>query len=309
MAGARIINRQRVTLNRNPAVDPNESVQERSWREWRENFNRISADPESAGNTDLYRAIGFLDHARRHAIRVAQEQGRKVDPNVLAGYDNEQEYYLSVIKRRGRQGNPDGLDTPWAREYIRKARDWGEESALAGDDLNHAQFERDTRAHKYHWADYDDSREDAWNAFQEGFEGAHAGNPSPAGKVGLKHLALLFPGNPGYLQNESKAAFLERYRKAQKRVKKIHAEAEARRQAEANARATETNPGLWNPACYQRESESERERMGPRYWIIGQIDDIRHEDRGPFDYKQDANRQLKSLQATYPDLYLTVRKV
>lgn len=85
---------------RRNAEDPNESVQDRSHREWRENFNRVSADPEDATNTDLSRAIGFLDHMRRHIIRRAQEEGRKVDANVLAGYDNEQDYYISILRRR-----------------------------------------------------------------------------------------------------------------------------------------------------------------------------------------------------------------
>jgi len=79
--------------------EENESAQDRSIREWTENFNRVSANPETASEKDLRRAISYLDHARRRAIRTAQEQGRMLDGNVLAGYDNEFEYYKTLILR------------------------------------------------------------------------------------------------------------------------------------------------------------------------------------------------------------------
>ena len=82
--------------------NPNESVQERSWREWTENFNRVSADPEAASEKDLRRAYGYLDHRLNSILRNARESGRKVDPNVLAGYNNELEHYKGILMKRER---------------------------------------------------------------------------------------------------------------------------------------------------------------------------------------------------------------
>jgi hypothetical protein len=76
-----------------------ESAQDRSTREWAENFTCVSANPEAASEKNLRRAIGYLDHARRRAIRNAQEHGCTLDANVLAGYDNECEYYKTLILR------------------------------------------------------------------------------------------------------------------------------------------------------------------------------------------------------------------
>lgn len=86
----------------NPAE---ESVQDRSWREWAENFERVARAPEKASDKDLRRAIGYLDHARRSMIRRTQEAGKQVDANVLAGYDNEYDYYVSLVRKR-EKGNP-----------------------------------------------------------------------------------------------------------------------------------------------------------------------------------------------------------
>lgn len=92
-----------VKIVKNP---PEESLQEKSWREWQENFVRVSADPESASITDLMRAIGYLDHRRASIQRHAWEQGKKVDANVLAGYENEQQYYQRLIEQKqGRRRN------------------------------------------------------------------------------------------------------------------------------------------------------------------------------------------------------------
>lgn len=85
---------------------PEESLQEKSWREWQENFVRVSADPESASITDLMRAIGYLDKVRSSIQRHAWEQGKKVDANVLAGYENEEQYYQRLIEQKhGRRRN------------------------------------------------------------------------------------------------------------------------------------------------------------------------------------------------------------
>jgi len=96
---------RQIAESSNPGSVPgSESVQDKSFREWQENFQRVSADPESASEKDLRRAIGYLNHMRRHVIRVAQEAGRKVSGDVLSGYDAEEQYYMQIIKRR--KGNP-----------------------------------------------------------------------------------------------------------------------------------------------------------------------------------------------------------
>lgn len=69
------------------------------------------------------------------------------------------------------------------------------------------------------------------------------------------------------------------------------------------------NPEGYSASHVAWEIEHERRRMGPQYWIIGQIDELGHETRGPFQYKADANKQLRVLEQKYPDLYLAVRKV
>ena len=90
-----------------PAMgNPDESVQDKSWREWAENYQRVQAAPERATEKDLRRALGFLDHKRRAVIRRYQEQGRPVDPNVIAGYDNDYDYLRSLmLKRNPRRRN------------------------------------------------------------------------------------------------------------------------------------------------------------------------------------------------------------
>ncbi len=94
-----------VKTRSNPPL-PNESVQDQSWREWAENAAKVSRHPEKASEKDLRRAIGYLDHARRSMIRRAQESGKTVDPNVLAGYDNEHGYYVSLIRKHETKRNP-----------------------------------------------------------------------------------------------------------------------------------------------------------------------------------------------------------
>jgi len=94
-------------LRRHNPPDLNESVQDRSYREWAENFQHVSASPEDASERDLRRAIGYLDHARRWYIRRMQADRRPVDPNVLAGYDNEAEYFLRLSQRpEAKRRNP-----------------------------------------------------------------------------------------------------------------------------------------------------------------------------------------------------------
>lgn len=55
----------------------------------------------------------------------------------------------------------------------------------------------------------------------------------------------------------------------------------------------------YSPMQYQREYEAELRRKGS-YWVIGQIDDIRDEMRGPFESRRDATKQMKALFAQYP---------
>jgi len=93
-------------LRENPCKrNSSESVQEKSWREWRENFERVSRDPERATAKDLRRALGYLDKARASMIRRAHDKGLSPDRNVLAGFDNEFEYLKSLMLQRER-GNP-----------------------------------------------------------------------------------------------------------------------------------------------------------------------------------------------------------
>lgn len=89
---------------RNPSHDPNESVQERSYRESRENFERVSTSPETATVNQLERAIHYLSHARNRIQRAAWAEGKKVDGNVIAGFDAEEDYYIRLIReKRGRR--------------------------------------------------------------------------------------------------------------------------------------------------------------------------------------------------------------
>ena len=98
---------RRFGRRRNPD-DPNESVQGKSYREWTENFARVSGDPEHASVKDLYRAINFLDHERGRMSRRAWEQGLKLDANTVAGYDNEEQYYRRLIREKeGGKRNPE----------------------------------------------------------------------------------------------------------------------------------------------------------------------------------------------------------
>lgn len=128
-----------------------ESLQEKSWREWQENFARVSADPESASITDLMRAIGYLDKVRSSIQRHAWEQGKKVDANVIAGYENEEQYYQRLIEqkqgrrnaRRNMEGSAEVDDvsrikaaiesgqTIWLRTY---AGAWGVRDIAMGKD-------------------------------------------------------------------------------------------------------------------------------------------------------------------------------
>lgn len=85
--------------------DPNESVQDKTWREWAENYQRVQAHPEKASEKDLRRALNYLDHARGSMLRRAQESGRRVDANVLQGYDTDYEYFVSLIKKRERRNS------------------------------------------------------------------------------------------------------------------------------------------------------------------------------------------------------------
>jgi len=109
-------------LRRHNPPDLNESVQDRSYREWTEHFQHVSASPEDASERDLRRAIGYLDHARRWYIRRMQADGRPVDPNVLAGYDNEAEYFLRLSQRpeaKRRNPAPEIGGPPLRRDYNR----------------------------------------------------------------------------------------------------------------------------------------------------------------------------------------------
>jgi hypothetical protein len=98
-----------------------ESVQDKSWREYTENFERVSRSPETASAKDLRRALGYLDKARRSFIRRAQEKGISVDGNVLAGYDNEFEYLKSLMLQRER-GNPWPFSKPVSARQTTPAR-------------------------------------------------------------------------------------------------------------------------------------------------------------------------------------------
>jgi hypothetical protein len=91
-------------VKRNPS---DESVQDKSWREWAENYERVQRDPNAASAKDLRRALGYLDKARSSMIRRAHEKGAAPDANVLAGFDNDYEYLKSLMlnKERGKR-NP-----------------------------------------------------------------------------------------------------------------------------------------------------------------------------------------------------------
>ncbi len=88
-----------------------ESVQERSWREWRENFDRVARDPEKATAKDLRRALGYLDKARSSLIRRAHDKGESPNANALDSYDREFEYFKSLMLKRER-GNPWPFSSP-----------------------------------------------------------------------------------------------------------------------------------------------------------------------------------------------------
>lgn len=95
--GAVILNRRPATRRRNPRE---ESLQEQTYREWRENFQRVSASPETATINQLERAIHYLSHARGRIQRAAWDQGRKADANVIAGFDAEEQYYRRLIQQK-----------------------------------------------------------------------------------------------------------------------------------------------------------------------------------------------------------------
>lgn len=80
-------------------MDPNESVQDRSIREWRENYARVQANPALASARDLRRAIGYIDKVRFSLIRRAQQAGQRLDANVLAGFDNDESYFKILMQR------------------------------------------------------------------------------------------------------------------------------------------------------------------------------------------------------------------
>jgi hypothetical protein len=84
------------------------SDQERSHLEWRQNADRVAANPQGASETDLRRAIGYLSHKRAALIRDAQKQGKTVSIDVLRGFDSEMEWYarLANEKRTGREEQP-----------------------------------------------------------------------------------------------------------------------------------------------------------------------------------------------------------
>jgi hypothetical protein len=77
----------------------------------------------------------------------------------------------------------------------------------------------------------------------------------------------------------------------------------------------------WSPMEYQREREFELRRKPQRgsYWVIGQMDDIPDEMRGPFQYQRDAIKQMQALKDKHPtyvddygdkvDRYLTVKQI
>lgn len=103
----------------NPA---DESVSDKSWREWAENFERVQRDPLAASAKDLRRAIGYLDKARRSLIRRAQDKGSAVNANVLAVYDNEYEYLKSLMLKRER-GNPSKFPRIFYKDVDAKGRE------------------------------------------------------------------------------------------------------------------------------------------------------------------------------------------
>jgi hypothetical protein len=90
---------------------PDESDMERSRREWVENFQRVQSNPDAASETDLRRALHYLSHVREFTFRNARESGRTLGPNVVASYNNEEEYLTGLIKRReARRGARDSTD-------------------------------------------------------------------------------------------------------------------------------------------------------------------------------------------------------
>jgi 2'-5' RNA ligase len=78
----------------------NESDQDRSWREYRENAGRVAVDPHAASAKDLERATGYLHAARSHEIRKAEREGREAHPELLRGYDNEIAHYGQLVKQK-----------------------------------------------------------------------------------------------------------------------------------------------------------------------------------------------------------------
>jgi len=105
----------------------NESVQDKSWRKWAENYQRVQRDPNAASAKDLRRALGYLDKARSSMIRRAHEKGAAPDPTVLSGFDNDYEYLKSLMldKERGKR-NPAAASAPFAVIASGKNSKWVE---------------------------------------------------------------------------------------------------------------------------------------------------------------------------------------
>jgi hypothetical protein len=93
-------------------VDPLETDQDRSHREWRENAGRVAGDPQNASEKDLRRAIGYLSAKRASLIRNAQKEGREISPDTLRGIDAEMEWYTRLAAEKAGWVEPPSLVLP-----------------------------------------------------------------------------------------------------------------------------------------------------------------------------------------------------
>jgi len=85
-----------------PAVTakrPEESATEKTHREWRENYDRVQADPAAASTKDLYRAASYANSVMRGVTRSAQV-GSEDSPALRKAMAEEHDFLMSEWKKR-----------------------------------------------------------------------------------------------------------------------------------------------------------------------------------------------------------------